>query len=330
MPMINTDLTATARKYIHEKYGELPVPPKGYIILMAPRSGSNLLCADLQRFGFGNPIEGLHANIKRLYALGWRIDFSNPYEHLRQVLEFGTQNNIFGLKMNWYQFRTWLPKMRGLIGPLAKQLNNAEVLDVFFPNVSYVHLKRRDKLKQAVSYAKGIQTGVWKIPVAIHQDIYQYAVSPVYLQPLIEACFDDLIAMDVAWDDYLQRFALPHLEVWYEDVVSDYAMGMLRLYDYLGLVPPETPEPQTKKLANRQSTDWVKRFEEETPWLKDSELKNALSAGDFHTVMTLRYRMLSSARREYAWVSSWAYRSKTIRLYFKLATGKVKRFFARN
>ncbi len=311
-PLLNASKTSAIRRDLERRLGPLPKAKKYYIIFMTPRSGSNLLCADLRRFGFGSPDETFYRNPKTTKRIhGWETD--DFYQHLRLALEYGTVNDIYGLKISWYQFRTFIAKARDLLGKDAQDLNDAEVLDVFFPNAHLIALRRRDKIAQAVSYAKGIQTGVWRVPKNLKVSLYRYTAPPIYHQPLIEACFDELVVADTLWMDFLHRHRLPYLEVWYEDLAENYVDTMLRVYDYLALTPPEQPQPRLKKLANAQSQAWMQRFREETEWLHEPQMQKALQESDFHQVQLLRFERLADERRELAWTRSWGYRTRKAR-----------------
>ncbi len=316
LPASDSGKTSAIRRDLEHRLGPLPKAQKYYIVLMTPRSGSNLLCADLRRFGFGNPAETFYRNpktTKRLY--GWETD--NFYQHLRLALTYGTVNDIYGLKISWYQFRAFLAKGRALIGEAARSLNDAEVLDVFFPQARLIALRRRDKIAQAVSYAKGIQTGVWQVPKHQRLNLYRYTAPPIYHQPFIEACLDELIVADTLWMDFLHRHHLTYLEVWYEDLAENYVETMLQVYAYLELTPPERPQPRLKKLADAQSQAWIRRFTAETAWLHEEAVQKALQQGDFQRVLLWRFETLADARREQIWTRSWGYRTRKIRRWLR-------------
>lgn len=301
MEKTNPEKIIQARKGIHNTLGVLPVPERSYIVLMSPRSGSTLLCTHLQNIKYGMPIEAFHFNHNRIRRLhGWDIDFSDPYEHIKKALDFQTVNGIFGTKFSWIEFEIFLNAGRKLTDQTGIPLNDAEVVDVFFPKSAYIHLKRRNKIKQAVSYAKAMQGGIWHVQ-AQEKDRREYVPPEEYNREHIESCLDNLLAFDAAWENYLQRHDLPFLELWYEDLANDYYDKMREIHAFLGIEQDQIEEPPLKKLANTESQEWVKRFTAETPWLEDKTIKEALDAGDVSTASIYRLLMLTRERERKNW-----------------------------
>jgi trehalose 2-sulfotransferase len=302
MTKVNLEKVTQARQAVQNNWGALPIPEKSYIVIMSPRSGSTLLCVHLQNINYGMPIEAFHFSHKRLRRLyGWDIDFSNSYEHIKKALEFQTVQGIYGTKFSWIEFEIFLQKGRQLTDPTGIQLNDAELTEVFFPNSTYIHLKRRNKIKQAVSYAKAMQGGVWHIQAQENNNQKEYALPAQYDREHIESCLDNLLAFDVAWENFLQRHQLPFLELWYEDLAQNYYDKMREVYAYLGIEKGEILEPPLKKLADTGSQEWVKRFTQETPWLEDKTIKEAMEAGDASTASIHRLLMLTRQKERKSW-----------------------------
>jgi LPS sulfotransferase NodH len=258
----------------------------------------------LQNIKYGYPIEAFHFSHNRLRRLyGWDIDFADPFAHMKKVLEFQTVNGIFGTKFSWIEFELFLNAARKLTGSSGIQLNDAELADVFFPNAVYIHLKRKNKVKQAISYAKAMQNGIWHVQAEQAKDNKVYALPEEYNREHIEACLDNLLAFDVAWENYLQRHNLPFMELWYEDLAKDYIGKMHEIYAYLGIQREEVSEPPLKKLANTESQEWVKRFTAETPWLENKTIMNALESGDVSTAFIYRMMLLAREKERKGWAN---------------------------
>lgn len=302
------------RKSIRDRFGELPLPKRSYLVLMSPRSGSTLLCTHLEKIGYGRPTEGFHFSKRALQQrFGSGVDFSDPYQHMRKVLEYGTVGDVFGLKFSWVEFEIFLQKARRLIGPDEADFNDAEVVRIFFPDPAYIHLKRRGKVKQAVSYARAMQDGIWHVE-ADQDDAYKdYILPAVYDREHIEALLDTLLAYDLSWDQYLHRYGIPVLEIWYEDLARDYVNVMQQVYDFLGIKGEEVIAPPLKKQADSKSRDWVERFEAETPWLRDEEMASALEQGEFQAAYLKRTMMLVRQKERARWNEMPASRFRKIR-----------------
>lgn len=307
---------AQTRETVRDAFGPLPIPDRSYLVLMSPRSGSTLLCAHLQKIGYGYPIEAFHFNHKRIRREEkWDIDFSNPYEYIKKALEYQTVNGVFGMKLSWPEFEIFLKVARQLTDPSRSGLNDAEIVDVFFPNTAYIHLKRRDKVKQAISYAKGIQNGIWAVQVTQDEEYKKYLMPEKYDREHIEACLDNLLAFDTAWENYLNKHDLAHMDLWYDDLERDYVRKMREVYEYLGIAQKEILEPRLKKLAHGKSQEWVDRFRTETPWLQDKTIATALEAGDIRTAFTYRGLMIAFQKEEHRWQTMPANRFKRIKKF---------------
>ena len=80
----------------------------------------------------------------------------------RYVLQRGTtRNGVFGAKMMWNYFDDFRARVARAAGPRATSRFN-EALDVVFPNLRIIFVRRRDKVAQAVSLWKAIQTQQWR------------------------------------------------------------------------------------------------------------------------------------------------------------------------
>jgi len=276
-PNLNLAAISHTRDLINQHYGPLPTPAKSYVVLMTPRSGSNLLCNALRDGGAGRPIESFHKERVLRQEHGWDIDFKNPYEYFRQMLLYQTQNNIFGFKMNWQQFQQFLKLARQLSEKVqAPPLNERELLEVFFPNLIYIHNKRRDKLAQAVSFSKALQTGIWARP---KNSKIRSLHSAHYDRDLITLSMWKLLSIDTSWIRFLNQYQIPYLEVWYEDLAANFSEEIARVYRYLEIEASPPPSSLTKQ-ANKLNAEWTERFRQETPWITDSPFTQYLSEGD--------------------------------------------------
>lgn len=317
---MNDQKIIQAREYVNNRYGALPAHQRCYLVLMSPRSGSTLLCKHLEKIGYGRPVEAFHFNHESLRRKhGWQIDSADPFSHFEQALDHQTVNGICGMKMSWVEFEIFLEKASTLIEGSSITLNDAELVDVFFPNAAYIHLKRRDKVKQAVSYAKAMQDGIWSVPTDQDDEYKKYLLPGVYDREHIEGCLDNLLAYDNAWENYLSLHKLDHYSVWYEDLASNYAKVMAEIYAYLEIENKEIINPPLKRLANRISAQWVDRFKSETGWLEDETIKNTLQSGDHHTAFIQRTMMLTRAKERARWANMPVNRFKGIRrFYFRI------------
>ena len=138
-----------------------------YIICTSPRSGSTLLCKLLAATGVaGNPDSYFHRpSISDWLAdLGLTRKRSVPERELleaifRAAIAKGTLGTgIFGLRLQRHSFDFFTEKLAVLY---PEHSNDVERFQAAFGRTLFVHLTRRDKVAQAVSYVKAQQTGLW-------------------------------------------------------------------------------------------------------------------------------------------------------------------------
>ncbi len=136
-----------------------------YLICATPRSGSTLLCGLLESSGVaGHPASYFNRAGLVDYADDWRIarprDGRIDDAYVRAALAAGkTSNGVFGGRI----MAATLPE---LIGDLAAAdpgpaVTDVELLSAQLGRLRFVHLRRRDVVAQAVSWAKALQTHFW-------------------------------------------------------------------------------------------------------------------------------------------------------------------------
>ena len=203
-------------------------PLRSYLVCATPRSGSTLLCHLLAQTGLaGRPEEyfealrhsGIprrpaeyfdperHANIIERLAFREMPDGEQPgpnplwrpesYDrYLAWVLEEGTTpNGVFGAKLMWGYLGDFADLLRGIEG--NARLPIPALLDRSFPDLRYVQITRRDKVRQAVSLWKAVQTQAWRAGAGGGE-----RVEPVFSFRAINFLVRQLTAHDASWDAY--------------------------------------------------------------------------------------------------------------------------------
>ncbi|HPS42833.1 MAG TPA: Stf0 family sulfotransferase, partial [Anaerolineaceae bacterium] len=77
---MNAAAISTARDFISRTYPGIQLPQCSYLVLMSARSGSMLLCAQLEKAGFGRPVEAFNSNKNPMFHNVWDIDYSNDHD----------------------------------------------------------------------------------------------------------------------------------------------------------------------------------------------------------------------------------------------------------
>src|SRR5207249_4059364 len=74
-----------------------------------------------------------------------------------------SRNEVFGFKlMSWY-LEDFLARLRGTHAFGDAATDDLTMLRNAFPRLRFVHIVRRHKLRQALSTARALQTGLWKV-----------------------------------------------------------------------------------------------------------------------------------------------------------------------
>jgi LPS sulfotransferase NodH len=262
-------------------------PALSYLVCATPRSGSTLLCHLLDQTGIaGHPEEyfealqhsGLprrpeeyfdgerHANIVERLAYREMPDADSRTEpnplwspgtydrYLEWALEQGTTaNGVFGAKLMWGYLGDFAELVRGIDGFAGLPL--PELLARAFPNLRYVRITREDKVRQAVSLWKAVQTQAWRKdrPGAPRP-------APQFSFRAINYLVRELTAHDASWDAYFLGLGHQPLKVTYEELAAAPEPTVRRVLDHVGVEVPDQLEiagPQLEAQADEMSEEWV-------------------------------------------------------------------------
>ena len=231
--------------YSHHKFDEYPAqgPPRvSYMVCALPRTGSSLLCELLAATRLaGAPTEFFEPNQWPEFARRWGADTLDAY--MREMLaRKTTPNGVFGLKILYPQ--------------LVDALGDTSPGEVF-PNLRYVYVTRHDHLRQAVSFARAIQTDRWA------SDNPPPDVEPVYDAAQIEELLAWIEREEGQWEALFEREQVRPLRISYEDFVTAMDQSLADVLRFLDVeVPPgfQPPEPTLARQADDVTEDWVRRY----------------------------------------------------------------------
>ena len=183
---------------------------------------------------------------------------SEVRSYVERILRAGTTpNGVFGIKVMWSVLEDWLPRLAALVGREAA--SPPGVLGAVFPNLSYIWLTRRDKVRQGVSWYRAMMTERWR-----STDPGDGSTSrPDFDFEAIDHLVGVSIADDLAWEHFFQQHGIEPLRVVYED--SERAPGEVveRIHRYVGLESPARPaqrETRHQRQADDLTDDWVRRY----------------------------------------------------------------------
>jgi LPS sulfotransferase NodH len=283
-------------------------PDRSYIVCATPRSGSTLVCHALTETGVaGRPEEYFEAlrhsgrprRPEEYFVgvedpsirdhLGERAVGSEPQprsplwsraaydRYLEWVLEAGTTpNGIFAAKLMWGYFGDFVSLLRNV--PAYRDVPLAELLSTVFPDLTFVRVVRANKVRQAVSLWKAVQTATWREDQASAKAAsLEDGDSPPYRSFIeehrpqlrfhyraIDHLLEQILIEESRWDAFFEHCGIKPMLVLYENFAADYETSTLRLLERLDLAPPDDFdfEPRMKRQSDLVNDDWVKRYSE--------------------------------------------------------------------
>lgn len=237
-------------------------PKVSYLICATPRCGGYLLSEALENTGLAG-IPGEYFWDDKGWAKKWGA--SDYSDFLTKVIEKSTTlNGVFGTKLMWGYFDRFIGKVRQTPQFLNRQLSSQDVLTELYPNLNYIWIMRRDKVRQAVSFWKGLQTVVWWKRTGVPEP--ELKTEPEYNFEAIDYLLQEILFHEAAWQAYFTRYNITPFTVIYEDFVSSYEKTALRIVDWLNIPYPENlvfGPRRLQKQADSVSENWVQKYKSE-------------------------------------------------------------------
>jgi trehalose 2-sulfotransferase len=247
-------------------FHKLRHPRRCYVVCTIPRSGSNLLTDGLHATRrAGMPKQFFLPKSERRYGAELGLDPSADYPgYVRAIVETKkTRNEVFGFKlMSWYldDFINRLRNTRAFGGAATDDLS---MLRNAFPRLRFVHIVRRHKLRQALSTARALQTGLWKV-----QEGKTALREPQFDAELIEQSLKEAERQEKIWHTFFQRIGVAPFRVEYEELCRNYQATIRDVLDFLKISLPRGAQigpPVTVRQADEISRIWEERFLTERP-----------------------------------------------------------------
>lgn len=220
------------------------LPSFRYMVASIPRSGSTNFCIQMWRTGvFGAPME--YINLPNVEKMRERLadgDLLRYWDAVQKVRT--TSNGVFG-------FKAFTPNFRQM--PL-----NAPELLPWVKSDRVILLLRRDRVSQAVSYARAVQTRVWFSGIDDGHPEYQFkriAKAERYIATQTED-----------WERIFRRTRVKPLRIFHEDVIADFSSVAARISAGFGipLAPGCALEvPGLEKQSDDLSAEWKARYLED-------------------------------------------------------------------
>ena len=240
-------------------------PARTFVLASTPRTGSTLLCRLLWDTGrVGAPKEYLNP----MQVRDWEVRFGTRTSRWRHRLLRGPLLALSGCA-GWpdARLRAHLHRVRarrtGPSGWFGLKVHQHHFRDVFvgpgraveaiLGPVTWLRTTREDRLAQAISWARALQTGRW----AHHQRAW---LPPIYSRRRIDACLDRIDAHEAAWDTYFATHGIEPLHLTYEALAADSEATIRRVLDHLGEQPTGPIAPDLVRQADHLTERWTHRY----------------------------------------------------------------------
>ena len=174
-----------------------------------------------------------------------------------------TRNEVFGFKlMSWY-LDDYLARLRDTAAFGGAATDDLAMLRNAFPRLRFVHIVRRHKLRQALSTARALQTGLWKV-----QEGKTAVCEPQFDAELIERSLREAERQEKIWHTFFQRIGIDPFQVEYEALCRDYEATIRGVLDFLKISISRGARigpPVTVRQADEISRIWEERYLTERP-----------------------------------------------------------------
>ena len=194
-------------------------------------------------------------------------------------MEVGTTpNGVFGAKLMWGYFGDFVSLLRRV--PAYRDLSLADLLPRVFPELTFVRVVRANKVRQAVSLWKAVQTATWRQEDASSQvsvSSVEDDEAPPYKSFLqdhrpqlqfhyraIAHLLERILTEEASWDAFFEHTGIRPILVLYENFAAEPEASTVHVLDRLGLeiLPGFSFEPRMRRQSDGINDDWVRRYSE--------------------------------------------------------------------
>jgi LPS sulfotransferase NodH len=215
-----------------------------------------LLCEGLEATDVaGRPTEVFSPEFQYVWRDRWGLaqDCGFTAYFAAAVRHGTTPNGVYGLKIHWmhvWRLASWAGMGDG-------------VLDRLLPGTRFVHITRRDRRAQALSWHRAQSTNEWwRIEGVANRQ--RNGLTPELDVAAVLSLERNLLAQDEAWEAYFRAREIAALQVTYEALVADYRGEVARVLDYLGLeatAARRLPPPRLTRQADAITAGWRRLVE---------------------------------------------------------------------
>ena len=226
-----------------------------FAICTNQRTGSTLLCQILSEIGIGNAGEYFSRRFEAEFDMKDVID-----EILFSVMKKGeSENGIKGIKIMIGQ----LQHLVFLVNKAKKTAYTPDDIMALCQIDKYIFLRRKNKLRQAISHYKAHESNNWLVKVDRSVKVKNIAYNGIKIKRLLHL----IQQKELEWVIFFDRNNIQPLEIYYEDLIEQYHETLTEINTFLGVKLPEDfqfPTPPLQKQANDESEVFYHRFQNPT------------------------------------------------------------------
>ena len=232
-----------------------------YLVCAVQRAGTGLLCEMLAATGCaGRPPGDLFD-----MSVG-----AKPFDLGAAIKASSTPNGIAGCRMFWNGWEACLARLGAE--------KRAQSLRATFPGLRFVWLRRRDTLRQAVSF--------WRATTPAEQfRLPDDPTIPINAPPFDARAIREFLSLiehqDSLWRQWFAAERITPLEITYEDVDASPAATVRSVLDFLGVrADVATPRPRIKRQADAHTERYLEQFRRHEMQQGEANAERMVASGD--------------------------------------------------
>jgi LPS sulfotransferase NodH len=151
----------------------------------------------------------------------------------------------------------------------------AEILSEVFPELTFVRVVRANKIRQAVSLWKAVQTATWRdettasssadaedIDASYKGFVNDHRPALRFHYGAIKHLLDQLIQQEAAWDAFFEHSRIKPVFILYENFASDIGPSTRNVLERLGIEAPDdlNLETRMRRQSDGINDDWARRY----------------------------------------------------------------------
>jgi LPS sulfotransferase NodH len=236
-------------------------PTHCYAICAVARSGSHLLSDGLRDTRrAGRPKRFFCEQLEQKFGDQYGLDPIRDYAgYVRGIIAVvSTPNAVFGFKLMGWDVERLVARLRQTSESGASNAAAIELLRLAFPRLQFIQLSRRDKLRQAISHARALQTGLWKVG---------NGKAPIgeakFDANQIAHCIESARIEEKIWSDFFAKNKVEPLRLTYEELCRDYKGTVKAVLEFLHIRLPRKmaiSDPTTVRQTDAVTSEWEERY----------------------------------------------------------------------